>query len=78
MMRTFDRIELEKAVSTFDPFEWDNLLFEFKFDEIDKRLKEEESVDFSNMYQDPSIPFTPILVKFMKAALNADKVLAKQ
>lgn len=78
MSRSFDEEKLEKVVKKFDAVEWDRLLFTFKFEEIDTRMTKGEMNCFYDFYKDPSICFTPLVINFMKAALNADKELAKK
>jgi len=78
MSRSFDEEELETIVKRFDAVEWDKLLLTFKFDEVEEKMCDGEMGCFYNFYKDPSIWFTPLVIQFMRAALNADKDLAKE
>lgn len=78
MSKSFDEEHLENTVKKFDAVEWDTMLFTFKFREIEEKMWEGEIGCFYNFYKDPSICFTPLVINFMRAALSADKDLAKK
>ena len=78
MSWSFDQENLELVVTKFDAVEWDTLLFTFKFKEIEEKMSGWQENWFSNFYKDPSVCITPLIVNFFKAALSADKDLAKK